>query len=315
MPSMPQEGVLCGTFGLSLPAVEVDEAFWHWGEDQRERGLHAWLAPLSFKHCTPLHLAAFYGHTSVVNVLLASNACEPNARNAQVTSPHPCSQKLASWRWCRHGRIYLQRCQALALVAQSSPGHRACISCWNGSGSYLTLVDDMACWHWCYSAAWPDVHAVLQGCTALHMAAHQGHAETATRLCKADGCDMDAGDGMGRTALHHAAALGHDAVVQELWGKGCSVQAVDIDGWTGMHPLPPWLQSLQVVCDCLSSAVLDWYATAGPNDCSPTAAWLKDNRHVCLHLHLLVAYGDLGFLRALSRQRAPAAHKAFVLGH
>ena len=45
---------------------------------------HAWLAPLSFKHCTPLHLAAFYGHTSVVDVLLASGACEPNACNAQV---------------------------------------------------------------------------------------------------------------------------------------------------------------------------------------------------------------------------------------
>ena len=56
----------------------------------------------------------------------------------------------------------------------------------------------------------------------------------AARLCRAGACDMDAGDGMGRTALHHAAALGQEAVVVELWARGCSVQAVDVDGWTGV---------------------------------------------------------------------------------
>ena len=73
----------------------------------------------------------------------------------------------------------------------------------------------------------------MQGCTALHMAAHQGHAEATARLCKAGSCEVDAGDGMGRTALHHAAALGHEAVVTELWAGSCNVKAVDIDGWTG----------------------------------------------------------------------------------
>ena len=65
------------------------------------------------------------------------------------------------------------------------------------------------------------------------MAAHQGHAETTAKLCRAGACEVDAGDGMGRTALHHAAALGHEAVAVELWARACSVQAVDIDGWTG----------------------------------------------------------------------------------
>ena len=76
-----------------------------------------------------------------------------------------------------------------------------------------------------------------QGCTALHLAAHNGHTKAAASLAKAGACDVDAVDSAGRTALHHAAALGHDGVVQALWARGCSVQAEDVDGWTGACPL------------------------------------------------------------------------------
>ena len=76
----------------------------------------------------------------------------------------------------------------------------------------------------------------LQGCTALHMAAHQGHVKAACWLVKPGAVDVDAVDNSGRTALHHAAALGHDGVVQALWARGCSVQAEDVHGWTGAAP-------------------------------------------------------------------------------
>ena len=93
------DGLLCGALGLSLPPAEVEDTFWHWGgQEDRERGAHAWLAPLSFKHCTPLHLAAFYGHTSVVEVLLNSGACDPHARNAQVQSPLSAVCTCIAWK-------------------------------------------------------------------------------------------------------------------------------------------------------------------------------------------------------------------------
>ena len=85
---------------------------------------------------------------------------------------------------------------------------------------------------------WAESIPDLQGCTALHMAAHQGHGKAVCWLAKPGGADVDAVDSNGRTALHHAAALGHVGVVQALWARGCSVQAEDVHGWTGAAGLP-----------------------------------------------------------------------------
>lgn len=74
----------------------------------------------------------------------------------------------------------------------------------------------------------------MQGLTPLHMAAHQGHAEVVSRLCRVPGNEIDAIDSQGRTALHHAAALGHDDVMMELWARGCNIEPADLAGWTGV---------------------------------------------------------------------------------
>ena len=76
----------------------------------------------------------------------------------------------------------------------------------------------------------------VQGLTPLHMAAHQGHAEVVSRLCRVPGNEMDAVDSQGRTALHQAAALGHDDVMMELWARGCNIEPADLAGWTGLLP-------------------------------------------------------------------------------
>lgn len=73
----------------------------------------------------------------------------------------------------------------------------------------------------------------LQGLTALHMAAHQGHSSIAAQLCRMAGVEVDAVDHAGCTPLHHATALGHDAVVMELWSKSANVDIADANGWTG----------------------------------------------------------------------------------
>ena len=78
----------------------------------------------------------------------------------------------------------------------------------------------------------PTLHA-LQGLTALHMASHQGHSTVVSRLARTPGVEVNAADNKQRTALHHAAALGMDSVVMELWARGAEIEPVDVHGATG----------------------------------------------------------------------------------
>ena len=72
-----------------------------------------------------------------------------------------------------------------------------------------------------------------QGLTALHMASHQGHSTVVSRLARTPGVEVNAADNKQRTALHHAAALGMDSVVMELWARGADIEPLDIHGATG----------------------------------------------------------------------------------
>lgn len=51
-----------------------------------------YLAPVSFQGATALHLAAFYGHSGVTDLLLAAMACDVNACNAQVCCRSGCAR-------------------------------------------------------------------------------------------------------------------------------------------------------------------------------------------------------------------------------
>ena len=68
------------------------------------------------------------------------------------------------------------------------------------------------------------------------MAAHQGHAAIVNQLCRVARAEVDGLDNAGCTPLHHATALGHDAVVMELWSKSANVDLADANGWTGDSP-------------------------------------------------------------------------------
>ena len=43
-----------------------------------------YVQPVNFQGATALHLAAFYGHLAVTDLLLAAGACDVTARNSQV---------------------------------------------------------------------------------------------------------------------------------------------------------------------------------------------------------------------------------------
>ena len=64
----------------SLPSSE-DEASWQWVPPD---GL---LDRLTFKFCTALHLAAYYGHVNVLESLQTGSGCDMHARNQQVWRP------------------------------------------------------------------------------------------------------------------------------------------------------------------------------------------------------------------------------------
>ena len=45
---------------------------------------------------------------------------------------------------------------------------------------------------------------------------------------------MDCGDQEGNTALHYAAANGHEQIVQALLARKCNVDAISNYGWTAL---------------------------------------------------------------------------------
>ena len=157
----------------------------------------------------------------------------------------------------------------------------------------------------------------MQGCTALHMAAHSGHAKAAACLAKAGACDVDAVDSTGRTALHHAAAQGHDAVVQALWARGCSVQAEDVEGWTGAAALclpdPP---ADYAACYPAQSAAVQQLPVVGtaqrkqPACCRAclTAGLGADTWHVHAALHHAAQAGHTEVVAKLVIAGAPVQH-------
>lgn len=65
-----------------------------------------YLAPVSFQGATALHLAAFYGHSGVTDLLLAAMACDVTACNVQV-----CHANLAGHICEQHARTMSQFCR------------------------------------------------------------------------------------------------------------------------------------------------------------------------------------------------------------
>ena len=70
--------------------------------------------------------------------------------------------------------------------------------------------------------------------TALHKAAAKGHQDIVQVLLSKE-ASLEANNSFGRTPLHHAAWSGHTSIVELLLTKGASIEAKDKDGWTPLH--------------------------------------------------------------------------------
>ncbi|KAL8867130.1 MAG: hypothetical protein Q9174_005860, partial [Haloplaca sp. 1 TL-2023] len=74
----------------------------------------------------------------------------------------------------------------------------------------------------------------LYGVTALSIAAKAGHVESVRCLLRHDNIDVDLAEQDRRTALIHAASLGHSIIVDELLASGASPATKDQEGGTAL---------------------------------------------------------------------------------
>ena len=157
---------------------------------------------------TPLTAACYYGRTDVVKLLIEELCCDPTTASDEDGSlVHvACSNgrlELAQYLVSRH---HLDPTQARAygetpLHLASSNGHLQLVR---------YLVGELNCSLDCKDAG---------ESTALHVAAQNGHREVVQYLLE-KGCDVNAGDSMGRTALLLACIYGRCKVVQVLLTLG-----------------------------------------------------------------------------------------------
>ena len=86
-----------------------------------------------------------------------------------------------------------------------------------------------------YPSSGPILWFVQEASTPLHAAASAGDA-AAVQLLLQDGCEVDARDGEGATALHWAADRGHVPVMEELMTEGgASIDTLDRELLTPLH--------------------------------------------------------------------------------
>ncbi|MBZ8178074.1 ankyrin repeat domain-containing protein [Corynebacterium sp. 3HC-13] len=101
----------------------------------------------------------------------------------------------------------------------------------------------------------PDVR--VDGDKTLLMLSAEGNYLWTTNLLCAHHADVHAKDGKARTALHHAAIWGADAIAQTLLNAGATIDPQDHSGRT-----PLWYAAAKHYPD---SAIVDVLLTAGAN--------------------------------------------------
>ena len=164
--------------------------------------------------------AAFYGHDTVVRLLLDEGVAEVNDRRKgrtaileAVNSGHEVMVRLLLERGADTAVKNSKGKTALHMAILS--GHEAVAQVLLENGGYTEEKDK-------------------DGMTALFYAAEKGY-EAVVRLILNRNADFKAENKDGWTALRRAAANGHEAVVRLLLDKGAMVDQNDDSGWTALH--------------------------------------------------------------------------------
>jgi ankyrin repeat protein len=170
---------------------------------------------------TPLHWAAYYGHTKIVSMLLGASA-KVDLRNKYGRTP----LHLAASNG-RTATVSMLLDKGADVSQQDEDGETPLH--WAAFNGHTAIVSMLL-------GARADVNQqAANGETPLHWAAYNGNTEI-VRMLLDKGADINKQNNDGRTPLHWAARTDNPAIVSMLLGKGADVNQKDGgDGWTPLH--------------------------------------------------------------------------------
>lgn len=192
---------------------------------------------ISFKSCNALHLAAYYGHVAVLELLLSRSDIDVNANNEHGLTPlHVAAHQ-------GHSRIVTSLLNSQSCDIDAADFHGLTALHHAAARGHATIIDIL--WPKCLSCVWniEKQNSIFRGCkidaadvmgwTALHYAAHAGHVDAVGNLIIAGtmlflfrsvkcilGCPVSKYDSFGLTPGHLAAYKGYGIVLEKLLHAG-----------------------------------------------------------------------------------------------
>jgi ankyrin repeat protein len=180
---------------------------------------------------TALHIAAYVGHSEIVELLIAVGA-DVNAKDEDGSTPLLQAAEGTKLVEPKHGHNHAEIIKLLILndadVNAKDKNGTTPLHYVAGEGHkeiaelLLTKGADVNA-----KSSWDD----WDGWTPLHQAVEYGHKET-TKLLIDAGADVNAKNDAGWTPLHRAAEWGHKEIVELLLTKDAYVNAKDSGGIT-----------------------------------------------------------------------------------
>ncbi|XP_030637272.1 ankyrin repeat domain-containing protein 6b isoform X2 [Chanos chanos] len=169
---------------------------------------------------TPLHLAAYKGHTEVVHILLRAGCDLDIQDDGDQTALHRAAVVGNS------DVISALIQEGSALDRQDKDGNTALHEVsWHGFSQSVKLL----------VKAGANVHAKNKaGNTALHLACQNGHSQSC-KVLLLGGARPDSKNNVGDTCLHISARYNHVSIIRILLGAFCSVTERNQAGDTALH--------------------------------------------------------------------------------
>lgn len=171
--------------------------------------------PDTLNNWSPLFVASFYGHKSIVDRFLEESA------NVEATESIFGWTPLLAAVWGGHLDVFKTLSSHSPLTVKDKNGRNALMLAVQRNHS--ALVNEII------THKVPDINDTdIYGRTALYMAVQLKHKEQVTKLCIA-GANLEISDKDGRKPLFMAYKLGYGDIAEELVAYGANTEVLEID--------------------------------------------------------------------------------------